>query len=188
MTLDFSSHYPPLPGVLLVHPLSQRVGNSDDGIKGEDHERCMLGLGYNAARPSNELPEDDAGDSCCDASHCFWVASDDALERFSSRVPCSPSMGTISLNHSSSSWEGVFSIAGFRRNMLYGDERWGEFVRDGGTGVGSHRFGRWSDADLPLRVFCERPFDIFAWMRTSQRTNGLDWSPLILKGGEPGPS
>jgi hypothetical protein len=115
-----------------------------DGV-GDDHERCMLGLGDNVARPWSELPEDD-GDNVdsCDASHSLWidVAGSDALKRFSSKASCSLFMGTMSRNHSSSSWEGVFRKACFRRNTLYGDERCGEFVRDGGTGVGSHRFGR----------------------------------------------
>lgn len=71
-----------------------------DGV-GDDHERCMLGLGDNVARPWNELPEED-GDS---SSHCFWIDVDggDALEEFSSKAPCSLFMGTMSRNHSSSS-------------------------------------------------------------------------------------
>jgi hypothetical protein len=114
--------------------------DDDDDDEGDDHERYMLGLGDNVARPWSELPEGD-GDDSCDVFHCFWTGGN-ALKRFSSKAPCSLFMGTMSRNHSSSSWEGVFGMLGFRRNTLYGDERCGEFVRDGGTGVGSHRFGR----------------------------------------------
>lgn len=91
-----------------------------DGVEGVDHERCKEGLG------DKEPPEDDGDGSSRDDSHCFCTevaGSDTALKSFSSKVSCSLFNGTMSLNHSSSSWEGVVRIAGFRRNTLYGDER-----------------------------------------------------------------
>lgn len=105
-----------------------------DDVEGDDHERYMLCFG-------NELPEGDGDSESCDVSRCFWSDAADS-DRVSSKVPCSLFMGTMSRNHSSSSWEGVFMMTGFRRKTLYGDKRCGEFVRVGGTGVGSHRFGR----------------------------------------------
>jgi len=70
------------------------------------------------------------------------MVADDMFESVSPKVPLSQPKGTISLSHSSCSFEGVFKTADFRRKMLYGDKRWGEFARDGGIGVGSDRLGR----------------------------------------------
>lgn len=51
------------------------------------------------------------------------------------------SIGTMSRSHLSSSWEGHLRTKDFRRRM-FGEERYGELTREGGTGIGSGCLGQ----------------------------------------------
>ena len=112
------------------------------GVEGEDHGRCRGNATVRAVRLCGEICEDEEEKWSCDVSRRGTeMTADDLRDSVSPNMSLSQSKGTISLNHSSCSLEGVFRAAGLRRKTLYGDTRWGELARDGGMGMGSDRLG-----------------------------------------------